>query len=544
MMSENTGKVPLAKVFRLKELPGRVQKYLLVPAGRLGVAVYGDGRSQTFPPDRHRVLSILDRIRGRGVNLRAGFIPAPVGTVRLTFSNLLSGDSELVDASLICGVEVKDAPLFFLEQVVPRQEIQGEMVDVTTAAATQEFAALVRHYLAEDLVHGLPTKHLLREISNFIKAVLEPQGLQLAAIELMLFWRADDRVAAAEQALALREKLQEVELQEKMLAVESQAQLDEFIDQIEGETGQKIDLRPVIATEETAAEKKSLRTWFWEALLPLITVEAETGGERRYLHFGDILARLRSDPAEPDDTPRGRKRPQRWWLGRVIWMASVVAFAFGLTKFILWVTGNTSWLDLVEIILAIWAFAVVAVLESVKSLYEKREQIAEVNWTKPGATFIDDLTANRKQADKLVREQCSNDIGNMYQILDGLQTKLYNAGEMDPAVSVRKFKQKVETCQQELKNTNFGQPPYVTDLKISRRVWDNLLDYDEQLLVRASALSEDASRIQQKLAAGEFKPEMLTQLEARLDRFHTKFANRNQALRSTAKDQKPFRLDV
>ena len=128
-------------------------------------------------------------------------------------------------------------------------------------------------------------------------------------------------------------------------------------------------------------------------------------------------------------------------------------------------------------------------------------------------------------------------------MLNDLRSRAYKNGAEELALQIRSLEKKFHRTREELMNPNIGVPPYVTDLKVSRRMWDDLLDYDEQLLVRASALSEDVQALQQEYAQGaEITPEKLNQLEGRLDAFLHNFKNRNQALKAPDEQKDQYRL--
>jgi len=132
---------------------------------------------------------------------------------------------------------------------------------------------------------------------------------------------------------------------------------------------------------------------------------------------------------------------------------------------------------------------------------------------------------------------------NTQDMLNNLRSRAYKNGAEELALQIRSLEKKFHRTREEVMNPNIGVPPYVTDLKVSRRMWDDLLDYDEQLLVRASALSEDVQALQQEYARGaEITSEKLNQLEGRLDAFLHQFKNRNQALRAPDEQKDQYRL--
>ena len=135
--SANSTKLPLARAFTLKQLPGRLGKTLQVPPGRQGISLNTGGRVRLFPPGAHRVLNAFERLKGQGAGLRAGYIPAQGFQAGLKTANLLSGDNELLDASLLCLVEVSDPARFFAELVIPHEQLNTGLIDLSGVLAVE-----------------------------------------------------------------------------------------------------------------------------------------------------------------------------------------------------------------------------------------------------------------------------------------------------------------------------------------------------------------------------------------------------------------------
>ena len=536
----NANHTYLARAFTLKELPGRLGKFLDVPPGWRGITVSRHGKVKNFGPGRQRVLSAGARLLGRGAGFTAGIIPEGFFSARLKAENLLSGDDQLMDASLLCEVEIIDGERFFTRQVLPRGIVQGNSLDLRSEVAWELLGALTRRYAAADLVHGHPLERMLPQIRAGLEALLSDQGLGLSYISLVTFWRAEDRALAAEKAQALKDRLREAELDEKMAQVESEAQFDDFVRQLEPHLDEALGLHPV--EDETGPQEKrapaildSFRTWL------NIETKKDAGGRRIRI---DGLFR-RKGKFEEETSRRGRRRPQRWWLKRVIWMGFVILAAYALTRLVNWIAGPAEWSARWEFYLAVGGFAALAVLESLKSLFQGWEELQKVHWTEPGTTFVDDLVGHdRLAADALVREQCATDLHNAQNMLNDLRSRVYKSGDDDTALAARDPEKAVAQAREHVLDPKFGIPPYVTDLNVSRPMWEDNLDYDEGLLVRSSALNEDAQALLQRHSGGEFEPQYLDQLRARLDAFVHRFNNRSQALKASEKDQKPYRMDL
>ena len=542
-MSEK--QTPFAKAYGLDELDGRLGKWLEVPAGRQGVVIK-NGVPKTLSPGRHRVLSTFERLRGKGLGLQVGYVPAQPFTARVKAENLLSGDSELMDASLLCEVEVVDVARFFTQMVLPQGAIYGDTLDLSSEGAWEALGTLTRQYSGGDLVRGVPVENMLPQIRLQLEAIFNGQGLYLDFVLLISFWRISDRALAAEKALLVQDRLRDVELQNKMAEIETEAQFQDFVNQLEPELVGKVGLHPVVASasandvEAEAADEKGItifdtfRTW--------INFESKKGEGGRHFRIDGLFRRLGKD--SPTSKARRRKPPQRWWLARVAWMIFVVLVALVLTKVVDWVAGGANWDARWQFYLAVWGFAVLAVLESLKTLFQKREELESQRWAEPGYTYVDDLVGNdRPQADRLVRNQCDRELGNAQDMLNDMRSRIYKSGDEDAALSVRSLEKKLARVREDVMNPKMGEPPYVTDLKVGRKLWLDMLDYDEQVLVRVSALSEDTQELQQKYTQGKFDLEILNQLEGRLDAFLHHFKNRAQAPQASQEEKDQYRIE-
>jgi hypothetical protein len=534
------GTIPLACVFRLKELPGRLGKWLEVPPGRLGVILFADGSSRTYPPGRHRLLTTWERLRGNGAGLLAGYVPAQGFNAHLKAEYILSGDGVLLDASLVLDVQVADPVVFFREQVVPQGEISAGAIELGDDELGEIISALARPYQAVDLINNLPHTRLAYEAQTRLNARLQNQGLQAAGMDFISFWRSEERVVVASKIQALEERLQDVELQKKMAGVETQAQLREFIQQFEPGLGEDLGWQALIPDEASLAFEPTKTPQSSPTPTPRRTLgdlfhswlrikTAKPGSQRRARIEGLFgLPKQPVEKAKPFKTPRP---PRYWWLGRAVWMGFVILAALVLSSLVSRLAAKATSSARQEIQLAIWGFAILAILESLKVIFEKREQLAEASFPLHGFTYINELVRNdRPRADQLVRQQASKELTHAQDILNETRRQVYQAGDTDQALRLRNLERKFEQYNQEVQRPDFGRPPYLSDLKISRRAWDDMLDYDEDLLLFANALSEKANSLQQKQSSRALNPALVASLESDLDRFYHLFRKRERAI--------------
>jgi hypothetical protein len=247
---------PLGLVYRLKDLPGWLGKRLPVPGGRLGVVIYRDGSSRTFPPGEHQLLSALERLRAKGYGLKAGYVPGVEFAASAQCAYLLSGDGELLDARLVCALQISDPLRFFSEVVIPRGVLPQTGFALEPQPLQDALGALTVQYAAADLLSGQINARLAQQLQASLGTLLGSQGLSLQEIRLLILSRAADRALIAEKIQALAERLKGVELQAKMAEIENQVQLDEFIQQLAPELQQVI--RQGVVMDESGQPKNSV----------------------------------------------------------------------------------------------------------------------------------------------------------------------------------------------------------------------------------------------------------------------------------------------
>jgi hypothetical protein len=540
-----TSQTPLARVYRLKELPGRVGKRLEVPDGRVGVVVTSNGAQRSFPPGRHTILSPLERLAGKGAGLLAGYYSQCPLLVRLPFENLLSADGKMLEASLLGQLQVGDPGRFLMEYVAPRSVLNSNVVVIEDAVLQDALRGFVRDYQAADLIFGLPAEQVVPKLQAILTPALSQTGLELQVLQLFSFRNAEDRVEIARNALALLEQLQDVEFQKQMLLIENQVQLEDFIRQLDADMVETLGLRRVVFPQQPVngdAPGKSLRAILIEALRTLAGSDPKAEGEARHFLLEDLWKRFVSKPNEEKQELRGRRKPERWWLPRTTWIVFLLLVGGSLTRVLESIGESIPWANRLEVLLGLWSFIIIAILESVKALYERREELHERRWAEPGTTFLDNLTGKKRvRMDQLVRQQCNDDLKIVNQTLNDLRSRLYKGKQIDQALAAKALEEQVARVQEDVNSPNFGRPPYIEDVKVSSQLLDNLLDYDENLLVRASALVEDSKRLLQMHSEGTFAPDKLTIMVERLDAFKTRFAARSNAMRAKPQDMEKYR---
>jgi hypothetical protein len=517
--------LPLARAFMLKQLTGWLGKSLEVPPGRQGISLDSAGRLRLFPPGRQTVLSAFERLAGRGAGLRAGYIPDQGFQAGLKIPNLLSGDSELLDASLLCQVEVADPARFFAELVIPQEQLNTGPIELSGVLASESIAPLAARYEAADLVRGLPTPRLAAELSTVLEPALAALGLRLVVLQWIAFWRAEQRLEIATKAQALEERLKELELDKELAALERQAQKEDFLRQFQDE----VELRPVAAAQPPA--EPTARTLPPVETLPgWLVIDAAQENTKRRWRFENLFGGRKKSTEEPHPS---RRQIKRFFIWRLVALVFLTALACVFTALMYRMAQNTSSDVKWEVLVILWSPVLTLLVESAVEFFKKREALADNLWQAKGVTALDDLSRdNRQRADRLVREQCAGDLLHVREILQDVRSRVYAAGNELLALRLRELERKVDAHRQDFLNPQFGAAPYMSDLRLTRQAWDNMLDQDEELLARSAQLSNQASELQQKVSSREALDPLGAALENKLDELWHLFANRAQALRS------------
>jgi hypothetical protein len=518
-----------SRVVPIQELSGWLSKTLDVPPASKGVVIRPDGKAETLKAGTHTVLTAADRLAGLGAGLKVGLIPADPFTARVKTPYLLSGDDVLMDAEVTFQVSVVDAPRYFTGQVISQGEMKPGQIDLSGESIQASVAQLVRRYAAADLIHGLPTYTLADSLQQALNTALQDLGLQVDSVQMIAFARSDDRVKVAEKVMKLEQGLQDIELQKKMAAVESQAQLDDFIHQLEPDIEDSIGLRPVLPGKlELNSEKpagpdplKAIQGWVQDQ-----TKKTDSGSHWRLTNLFQ-----KKDP-EPV-MHKTYHSPRNWWVRRAAWIAILWLFGFGVTYWMMTGLKKEMRADILYgFLTGFWLFLLPIIFGEIKKLIEKRELITQAIWNLPSATYLEQIVGRDKaRADRLVREQCSFELERSRGMLEDIVSRLYNAGNTDEAIRVRELRHKFETALEKMKQTGFGTPAYLGEIKVSSMAWDRMLDYDDSLLGFSGAISQQVYNAQQAVGKVNGMPGRQS-IEQRLDDFLYRFGGRSQVLKN------------
>jgi hypothetical protein len=527
--------LPAGKVFPLTELPGWLSKTLVVPPGRLGVVVGADGSARTFPVGRHKILSFGERLAGAGGKVLVGYIPVEPFHAQFETQHLLTGDEELIDAGLSARLSIGDPGRYLIEQVAPAGELNQVVVSLENSELKTGIADLARRYTAADLIHGLPTCFIADELQTRLSTALFNQGLKVDTLEVISFWRSDEQVRVAEKVQTLEERLQDLELQKRMAAADTQAQYDDFMHQLQPELGEELGVRPVAPTADgtvNAAARRPVGETLKQWVKP---GKAPQPSEQRSL-LGRLLSRKEIPQGDVKNTVR--RPPRGWWIPRALWIAFLV-LAPALVTWVLATSDRGFSRDITwGFVTGLWMMVVPILLNAIRLLIEKKEELVLSTWALPGAVRLEVLAKNdRARTDRLVRTQCGNELRRCGEMLADMVTRVYQAGDTDAALRLRTLKQKFQDGEQKVRQPDYGVPVYLETVTITDPAWDVMLDYEENLLLKGAGLSEAVHQAQSVQTAGSDGQVDPARIEQQLDDFIYTFERRNRVVKEVNGNQ-------
>jgi len=535
-MTNQSLPLPLAKAYRAKDLPGYWVRTLEVPAGRKGIVLQTSGQHRMLPPGRHVVLVILTRLLGSGSGLSAGYIPEQPFAAFIKATNLLSGDDELVDASMLCLVTVADPVVFFRSQVLPLKEISAEGLKLSPHLIAENLIPLVRRYAASDLSAGLPTDYLLDQVSELVEHQLSEQGLKLNAIKMLSFIRADDRLEIASKLQKLEEKLAGIQMDAQLASLENQAQLDDFIRQMHSDIGIPAGLRPIYEASNGNMNKSSIPQKIKEKLIGTLNTWLQQHPlEQSTDQAWRILGMLKKEnPQQKEKNAAASQRALSAWLrkrallvsGMILGGCVLSVLIFALT---VKATDGVRW----GLLFILWGPILAVIAQNIVKVFRKQTELQDTYWDTAGIVKIDDLARGKKdRVDQLVREQIDQELSHISEMMIACRSKAYRSGDEPLAIRFMELTRRLESHRAQIQNPEFGAAPYLKDFKINPEALGQMLDYDEGLLVQIANHAEYAHILQQKVISGGMVDADLTTLESRLETFEHAFARRARAMQS------------
>ena len=226
--------------------------------------------------------------------------------------------------------------------------------------------------------------------------------------------------------------------------------------------------------------------------------------------------------------------PKFWWVRRTLWIVFLLAAGAAITYLTLHfgaeADGSVLWSF---ILIGVWGVIIPLVLDSVKKLVENREKLAEIRWLAPGSIYLYDLVhKDREGADALVRKHCAEELEKTVSVLHDLRFRVFKTGDSDTALHLRTLERKIGDAVEQVQSAKFGPAAYLNDLNLPNKAWHKMLDYDEDLMLYANALFDEAALAQLVYPDKELDDSKLNELERHLDLFMAKFTARSRVVKA------------
>lgn len=507
----------LAKAFQIEDLPGWLSKTLNVPPGRTGISIFRDGRHDLYTPGENRVISKLDRLRGKGAGFWAGYIPSEKFNASVSISNLLSGDDKLLDLNILCAVAVEDEVRFFQEVVIPQGEISTNNLVIDLPELYQTFASMVRNYAADDLTSGNLELEFAQKATTLLVNLLPNKGVRFEDILVISLWGQEERIAIQQQVLKLNQKLEDLEFEQKVAQAENEAELEKILKDNGVVLPKKAQLFPLNFEKKNQTK---LKDW-----AETVTNDTQPGHNFR---LRSLLVKKEIDAGNRPDSPI----LNNWWVPRVIWIVVVIICAVLATYFMLKGSSKFEWLTRSEFYVSIWMFVLAVVIESVSKLFKQWEGYFAVVKKPVDLLGLDNIKFKDCQTiDRVIREQSQMELNRQWEILNELRGKIYRAGDEDLALEIKQVERKHEEFLPKLKDARVGKPVYLMeDIKLTKASWSLLMDKDEVLLIKAAMLTQSAQEIQNADSDSKSIHDLIQKYEAELDVFISDFVGRSRIL--------------
>ncbi len=217
-----------------KELTGFGGTTLEVRPDQIAVQINSKGETRALNVGRHRVRGLLSR---RIPTI--GLISQNALTLSAHVANVLGGGAsgELLDGDIRYGIEIADAGQFFGKAGNAHAELRAlDLSRLLESRVQAVLAPLLKQYAVMDLVNSGPAaRKLLDEFRAALTASLAEFGLSLKWVHVPVLYRAQDSLLQAQKAMEMRQKLRQIELDDKMDALQKQAELEDFKRQLDVE---------------------------------------------------------------------------------------------------------------------------------------------------------------------------------------------------------------------------------------------------------------------------------------------------------------------
>jgi len=519
-MNNSPSETPIGRQLTLANLPGLVAKRLEVPPGHTGLVVDGKGRTRTLPPGRHKVVGFWRRLLGRVSDWQFAVIPTVPMPLLVPVPHLRSGDGEWMDVTCGLTVRVADPQRFYAQFVRGGSGTTGAALAQRLSAGIEgAVRQAVAGWAAEDLTSGAVNERLAAEVRRALEPLTDSLGLALEGVRYVTVLPVEEAVEVARKQAELEAMLAEVEMERRMSQLSTEAEWQEFVQQLEadyGLPGLTQEAATPIAEEKSPSNAARMR-----------------GALRRYAD-----ARTAGISARVERLLGKRKPPQppivRWWERVVPWLKVIGALILIGSLVVYYFLPIATTADKIAAVVQLLCAVPSALALFVSALWLERKAAQERAEAIPGARLLRLGRGDRERIDQLVRGQLTTELETIARTLRDTRDRAYREGRRDEALAIKQIEERAERLGKEIAAGVSGAAPYLTAARVSRDELETMLNYDEELLAQAGELSDVVETMRQTVLAGEPVPEPARQVEAGLSDLDHRFQVRARFIQAPA----------
>ncbi|MBN1954323.1 MAG: SPFH domain-containing protein [Anaerolineae bacterium] len=520
-MNESMDRMALVQRLTLADLPGFLVKYLEVPPGHMGLVIDSRGNVQSLPPGRHRVVGLLRRLLGRVSDWRFAVLPGGSFPLRVPVPRLRAGDGGWVDAELLVTLRVADPQRVAAELAVTPADLAAALSAGLEAAARQAVA----NWAAEDLGREQVAGQLRALLRPALEAQVGALGLALDEIVALSLRPFDEAVDVARKMAELDAALAEVEMERRMAGLESDAEWQQFVHQLETDYGlNQGTLQEELAAAATAGEGAPSR------------VDRLRQAVRRYVdgQSAALIARL--------ERFVGRRKPPQpplyyWWERVVPWLKVIGLLVLVAALAIYLLLPGVGVLEQVAAVLELACAVPAAIVLFATALWMERRAARSRSEAVTGGRLMQLGRGDRQRIDQMVRDQLTAELRALLPKMQETRDRAYREQRRDEAVRIKQVEEQADRLRQAVEAKVVGQPVYLTQARVSRNDLEKMLSYDEQLLALAADLGDQAEQLRQAVFAGQPAEDAIGQLQSGLSALDHQFQVRARLIQGAGSSE-------
>lgn len=211
-------------------LSGSLTRSILIAPGQAALVAAPDGEVQALTaPGLHQLRSWWQGLLGRQVP-PVWLVASGDVTLHPFFPTLLSAEGELAEADMLVRARVADPVRFWRALAAGQADLSQQQLDwLLTDALQHRLRSLVRAYALDSLLHlPEPAEAIRRQFMPSLRDVLAGWGMELGSLTHLSFQPARDAVAIAQEAAAIKNRLDEVRLQARIDELDNEAAWQQF----------------------------------------------------------------------------------------------------------------------------------------------------------------------------------------------------------------------------------------------------------------------------------------------------------------------------